>query len=397
MTRRTQTSLGVLLAACLVLTWTVPANGQRFIRSVEPPAVEQQQGKDDSAYGDAGSAVPEGGAVVEDPLDSDGADGRLTALLGRSGPPKNKRTADSADGPPVLPKALADALAVQIALDQAGFSPGVIDGSLGRKTQTALAAFQTSVGLPANGRADEPTLRALGVGARPILRAYTLTSQDMTQVGPWPKTWIEKSNAKHLGYQSAAALVADKGHCSRALLARLNRRAKIDALKPGDTLWIPDADAPRPIPQAAALQVDFHRKLVLAVDRSGRVLAMFHCSIAKSREKLPKRSCKVAEVALNPVYLFDPKMWPEVKDVNRKLVIPPGPRNPVGLCWIGLSLDGYGIHGTPEPELIGKTGSHGCIRLANWDVLRLAKAVRVGMDVRFTTDGAVARGPSPDR
>jgi lipoprotein-anchoring transpeptidase ErfK/SrfK len=124
---------------------------------------------------------------------------------------------------------------------------------------------------------------------------------------------------------------------------------------------------------------------------------MFHCSIAKSKEKLPKRSCKVADVALNPVYLFDPKMWPEVKDVRRKLVIPPGPRNPVGLCWIGLSLQGYGIHGTPEPELIGKTGSHGCIRLANWDVVRLAKVIRVGMDVRFTAAQTVAGRPAPRR
>lgn len=292
--------------------------------------------------------------------------------------------------PPVLSDDLTKALAIQSALDRAGFSPGVIDGSIGRKTQMALAAFQASVSLASTGRADGSTLRALGVGSRPVLRAYTLTAQDVARVGPWPKTWIEKSNAKQLGYQSLAALVADKGHCSLALLARLNRRVRFDALKPGDLVWIPDVGSPRPLPQAAAIHVDFGRKLVQAVDRSGKVVAMFHCSIAKKKEKLPQRACKVAEVAMNPVYLFDPKMWPEVKGIDRKLVIPPGPRNPVGLCWIGLSLDGYGIHGTPEPELIGKTGSHGCIRLANWDVLRLAKTVRVGTEVRFTTGAAVA-------
>ncbi|MBU0616668.1 MAG: L,D-transpeptidase [Planctomycetes bacterium] len=335
MIRRTRTFLGIFLAASLVLTCIASANGQRFLRSTESP--------------------------------------------------------------PTLTDSLSKALALQIALDRSGFSPGVIDGNLGRKTQMALAAFQTSANLPATGRADEPTLHALGVDPRAVLRAYTLTAQDLSQVGPWPKTWIEKSNVKHLGYQSASALVADKGHCSLALLSRLNRRLKINALKAGDTLWIPDVDAVRPLPKAAALQVDLERKLVQAVDQSGKVVAMFHCSIAKSKEKLPKRSCKIAEVALNPVYLFDPKMWPEVKNVHRKLVIPPGPRNPVGLCWIGLSLDGYGIHGTPEPELIGKTGSHGCIRLANWDAVRLAKAVRVGMDVRFTTGPTVAYQSTRDR
>ncbi len=313
---------------------------------------------------------------------------RLTRPASQKAAPRNAATE-----PPALSDALSKALTLQIALDVAGFSPGLIDGSIGRKTQAALAAFQAGASLPPTGRADEATLRALGVGSRPILRKYVLSPEDLGQVGPWPKTWIEKAAAKRLGYRSAAALVAHKGHCSLALLARLNPRLNLDTLKAGDALWIPDVTAQRPLSQAAAIQVDFERKFVQALDRSGNVLAMFHCSIAKKKEKLPRRDCKVAEIAIDPVYLFDPKMWPEVKGVNRKLLIPPGPRNPVGLCWIGLSLDGYGIHGTPEPELIGKTGSHGCIRLTNWDILRLAKIVRVGTEVRFTTSRSVAYRP----
>jgi lipoprotein-anchoring transpeptidase ErfK/SrfK len=92
----------------------------------------------------------------------------------------------------------------------------------------------------------------------------------------------------------------------------------------------------------------------------------------------------------HPDYLFDPKKWPEVRDVKKKLLLPPGPRSPVGLCWIGLSIDGYGIHGTPEPEFVGKTGSHGCFRLTNWDVVRLGRAVRPGTPVRLIESGRYA-------
>jgi len=113
-------------------------------------------------------------------------------------------------------------------------------------------------------------------------------------------------------------------------------------------------------------------------------VGLFHCSIAADKARLPSGQASVIVISENPAYTFDPKMWPEVKDVTQKLTIPPGPRNPVGLCWIGLSLPGYGMHGTPMPEMIGKTGSHGCFRLTNWDALRLAKMVRVGTPVRFT-------------
>ena len=114
---------------------------------------------------------------------------------------------------------------------------------------------------------------------------------------------------------------------------------------------------------------------------TGRLVAVtFHC------ENLPRGGVfneGEQAVPLNPDYTFDPRMWPEVKNVDRKLTIPPGPRNPVGLCWIGLAVPGVGIHGSPAPEMIGKTGSHGCFRLTNWDALRLSTMVRIGTPVRF--------------
>jgi len=110
---------------------------------------------------------------------------------------------------------------------------------------------------------------------------------------------------------------------------------------------------------------------------------LFHCSVAKDKAKLPARDTVVKKMAANPEYWFDPKNWPEVKNVDRVLKIPPGPRNPVGLAWIGLDIPGYGIHGNPKPELIGKTGSHGCFRMTNWDALALFPMVHVGMPVKI--------------
>jgi len=133
------------------------------------------------------------------------------------------------------------------------------------------------------------------------------------------------------------------------------------------------------------------------LNRQRQLVALLHCSIAKHRDKLPSGDASVVVITENPTYTFDPKMWPEVKGVDRKLLIPAGPRNPVGRCWIGLSLPGYGIHGSPNPELIGKTGSHGCFRLSNWDALRLARMIRVGTKVHFVGHGGVATGAhNPD-
>jgi lipoprotein-anchoring transpeptidase ErfK/SrfK len=130
--------------------------------------------------------------------------------------------------------------------------------------------------------------------------------------------------------------------------------------------------------------VNLGEKTIRVYDSAGGELALFHCSIAKDKNKLPDRDTKVQVIAApNPSYTFNPSMWPEVHNVTRILTIPPGPRNPVGLAWVSLDLSGYGIHGSPKPELIGKTGSHGCFRLTNWDALKFAGFVREGMPVKI--------------
>ena len=165
-------------------------------------------------------------------------------------------------------------------------------------------------------------------------------------------------------------------------------RVDFRKLKVGDRLKVPArrSESTRPRPDVTRLEIDLERKLVLLIheDREGRshLHGLLHCSIARNPAKAPRGSFEVKTVARNPDYTFDPADWPEVRGVDRKLRIPPGPRNPVGLCWIGLDKKGIGIHGTPKPQSIGKTGSHGCFRLTNWDVTWLSRLVRGGTPVK---------------
>ncbi len=304
---------------------------------------------------------------------------------------------------------VADPVGWQVALDRAGFSPGVIDGIIGSKTRAALRTFQASSGLKTSGEPDSATRTALGVGLRPAVVRRTLTDVDARLVAPVPRSWIARSEARFLGYRSLADLAAERGHCTLRLLRELNPGLNVDNLKAGDALRLPNIEGPWPevsespsdrpergthaaAPRVASLEVDLETKHIRVLDAAANTIAMFHCSIARDRDKRPTQPCKIKTIVKHPVYLFDPAHWPEVHDVDRRLNIPPGPRNPVGLCWIGLTLPGYGMHGTPDPEMIGKTGSHGCFRLTNWDALRLAGMVRVGMDVRFVPGAPTASG-----
>jgi lipoprotein-anchoring transpeptidase ErfK/SrfK len=204
----------------------------------------------------------------------------------------------------------------------------------------------------------------------------------MMVTGPLPKDWNAKAKMAMVGYQSLVEVVCERFHCSQALLARLNPRVNTNALKEGQVLAVP-AVYPAKSAHAARLEIDLSQKVIRGYDSSGQQVALFHCSIAKDVAKRPRGEAHVVSVTREPSYSFDPAMWPEVKNVKSKLLINPGPRNPVGLCWIALSLRGYGIHGTPNPEMIGKTGSHGCFRLTNWDALRLGSMLSPHTPIKF--------------
>lgn len=295
--------------------------------------------------------------------------------------------------------------ALQVALSRSNFSPGLIDGKPGRKAKLALEQFRRARGIPeptdvkADPKVnvivgDEATLAALAESerkdkasatasksGRSWVKAYRITEADIGLVtGPIPTDWNERAQLAKSGYETMQELLAERGWCSQDVLAQLNPGVAFDALEPGDEVSVPDAEG-RPLSKLSRLEVDLAEKLILGFDAEGTQVLLMHCSIAKAQEKRPVGELKVKVVATDPEYTFNPADWPEVSNVTSKLKIAPGPRNPVGSAWIGLDKPGYGLHGTVRPQDIGKTGSHGCFRLANWDAVRLAKAVKIGMVV----------------
>ena len=249
---------------------------------------------------------------------------------------------------------------------------------------------------------DVKVYQALKVDVEGAVTTYEITADDAAQVGMLPEDWNEKAKLERLPYPSLAECMGEKFHCTRAILETLNPGVSMDSLEPGQVLNVPNL---RPFPEGnkpvvlhqwfntGSVTVNLGEKTIRVFDKEGAELALFHCSIAKDKAKLPDRDTQVQAIAApNPNYTFDPKNWPEVKTVTRVLTIPPGPRNPVGLAWVSLDLPGYGIHGTPKPELIGKTGSHGCFRLTNWDALRFAGLVQVGVPVKVVNPEKDAGG-----
>jgi lipoprotein-anchoring transpeptidase ErfK/SrfK len=271
--------------------------------------------------------------------------------------------------------------AYQVALERIHFSCGFVDGDQGMRTQRMLRAYQQSLGLPVTGFLDPATRAAIGEPGEPFL-TYTVTPDDIAAIMPKPQSWREKAKAKRLGYNNIWELLAEKFHCTRGYLKALNR----DVAEPvaGSQIIGPKVFPAAPIPKAASLRVILGETSIEALDASGRVIAFFPCSIAKDKNKRPNGALVVKSVVPDPDYTFDPELFADAakaEGLNHKLLIPPGPRNPVGTAWIGLSLPGYGIHGTPDPEAISRTQSHGCFRLANWNANKVLDMVHVGTPV----------------
>ena len=294
-----------------------------------------------------------------------------------------------------LDTTIRENLAWQIGLDRAGFSPGLIDGKIGPKTRWAATQFQLSRKLPVTGKLDVATAEALGElipDPKMVTEVYAITDADVESVTGVTKDWVERSKMKSLGYDTLSDALAERFQTSQAMLKTLNPHVDINGLYAHEQINVPAIAMAQPAGRkgggksAVKLEVNLTRKTVRALDDGEMPLMLVPCSIAQHVEKRPSGDATVTSLAIDPNYTFNPELYPEVKNVTTKLIIPPGPRNPVGVAWIGLSLPGYGIHGTPWPELIGKTGSHGCIRLANWDARRLAKLIRVGMPVRFVEE-----------
>jgi lipoprotein-anchoring transpeptidase ErfK/SrfK len=314
---------------------------------------------------------------------------RVTPLVGTSGPvigqppvvaPPTNRPATPELGTLRGPR---NPLEAQIALARNLICPGAVDGAMGSQTRAALRVFQRRENLPVTGELNEGTKARLTL-QMPVFGFHTVTTGDVARLQPVATTWLGKSQQSALDFETVLEEIAERYHAHTALLKQLNPNIMWGNVLPGQTLEVPLIEYPPPTVRAASVHIRLAEKCLQAYDSRGTLLVHFPCSIAARVEKRPVGELHVIAVARNPNYTFDPEVFPEsaeARELGRKLIIPPGPNNPVGLAWIGLDRPGYGIHGTPRPEDVGRTESHGCFRLANWNAEHLVRIVSPGTSV----------------
>lgn len=285
---------------------------------------------------------------------------------------------------PVPPtNAWRETLEAQVALARNGISPGSLDGLMGPQTAAAVRAFQRQQGLPASGALDTATRARLATG-EPVTTNYVVTSADLARLQPLGTSWFAKSQQERLDFETVLELVAERFQAHPNLLRRLNPDQDWSRLAAGATVEVPHVSPPTVPNRAASLRILLADRVLQAFDERTNLLAHFPCSIGRLAEKRPVGELKVTVLAPDPNYTFDPEVFPESaegRELGRKLLLQPGPNNPVGTVWIGLDRPGYGIHGTPQPEQVGRTESHGCFRLANWNAELLLKLAWVGLPV----------------
>ena len=288
-------------------------------------------------------------------------------------------------------------LKAEILLDRAHAPPGVIDGRYGSNFTKAVSTFETVRGLPVDGKLTRRVWDELGGDtAAPVLGLYTIKPEDV--VGPFypdlPTDYALQAQLPDLGYRSAAEMFGERFHMDKKFLKALN--PGVDMAVAGGTIIVAEVETMPLTSPIARIDVDKAKGQVLAYDPQGSLIVAYPATIGSDELPSPSGSWVVRGVAPHPTYTYDPvKNFQQGNNV-KKLILPPGPNNPVGAAFIALSKPTYGIHGTPDPSKIDKTRSHGCVRLTNWNAQELARMVKVGVPVNFLDKPGTEQAAEPD-
>ena len=317
----------------------------------------------------------------------------------------------------------------QVVMDRLGFTPGVVDGKMGMSTKNALKGFQEARGLPITGELDPATAQALAEWKHiPATRVVTITEQFANdQFVTIPKDRKDQAKLEKMGYSSLAEKIAERFHTTDEVLADLNPELTGGVAMPADTQAGGNDSAPTPKPsiaykagmqlrvpnigadkfdpasvkdpkwadtlrllgvgteqpKAASLEVDKSDEVLRVLDADGKLIAQYTATMGSSQFPLPLGTWKILAVGHNPPWQYNPALLANADKSDPKLEIPSGPNSPIGVVWLDLSKEHYGIHGTDEPSHIGRAESNGCIRLTNWDAARLAQMVSPGIKAVF--------------
>lgn len=274
-------------------------------------------------------------------------------------------------------------LKLQVLLDRRHYSPGIIDGRMGENTVHVLMEFEKKSNLTPDGQLDREVWAALDRDQPRALITYSLTKEDLA--GPFvkevPDDYAAMAQMDQLSYTSVEELLSEKFHIEVKLLQAMNPDAKFN--EEGEDILVPNVVDPAPEGEVKSIEVDKKRGVLRGFASSGQIIVVYPATIGSEDDPSPSGTMSVKGISKKPKYSYRPDKNFKQKGNDEPLTLPPGPNGPVGSIWIDLTKETYGIHGTADPELIGKTGSHGCVRLTNWDAEELGRLVEFGTKVKF--------------